>query len=431
MSKSHMPALGAPVLAAALLAAGATLVHAQAPQPPIERVTFEQAIARAIEKNPTVAQAATLILRAEALLEQSHAFVRPNVNGTVTNTTLDSARGFSGGVTQPQNQTTIAVDASLPLFAPARWAAIEQQRDQVGVAKASAADVRRQIAVAAAQAYLAVIAQRRQVEVNERARDTALAHVDYAKRRLASGAGTRLNEVRAEQEVSIDEGRTETARLAVRRAQEALGVLLGAGGPVDAADEPRLAAPGALDESAWKTARTDLQLSIAQQRATERIWRDSRKDMLPSVTASFDPQVVTPRGLFQPSLTWRFSVSFSQPIYSGGVQRAAERARHVSFDASTLALTALQIQARAEVRLAQATVQSLERSLASARTAAQQAAEVVTITTAALQAGGTTNIEVIDAQRSARDLETAVAIAEDAVRRARLDLLVALGRFPS
>ena len=45
-------------------------------------------------------------------------------------------------------------------------------------------------------------------------------------------------------------------------------------------------------------------------------------------------------------------------------------------------------------------------------------------------AGSTTNIEVIDAQRSVRDLETIVAQGEDAVRQARLELLVALGRFP-
>jgi outer membrane protein TolC len=44
--------------------------------------------------------------------------------------------------------------------------------------------------------------------------------------------------------------------------------------------------------------------------------------------------------------------------------------------------------------------------------------------------GATTNLEVIDAQRSARDAETRRALAEDAVQRAKLDLLVALGRFP-
>ena len=46
------------------------------------------------------------------------------------------------------------------------------------------------------------------------------------------------------------------------------------------------------------------------------------------------------------------------------------------------------------------------------------------------RAGASTNIEVIDAQRSARDVDTAVAVAEDTLRRARLNLLTAIGRFP-
>jgi outer membrane protein TolC len=54
----------------------------------------------------------------------------------------------------------------------------------------------------------------------------------------------------------------------------------------------------------------------------------------------------------------------------------------------------------------------------------------VRITDVAFRAGANTNIEVIDAQRRARDAETGVAIAEHALRRAQLELLVATGRFP-
>ena len=71
-----------------------------------------------------------------------------------------------------------------------------------------------------------------------------------------------------------------------------------------------------------------------------------------------------------------------------------------------------------------------QRARDHARAAAAQAEEVVIITDVAFREGATTNIEVIDAQRGARDAETAAAIAEDAVRRAQLELLVATGRFP-
>ena len=82
------------------------------------------------------------------------------------------------------------------------------------------------------------------------------------------------------------------------------------------------------------------------------------------------------------------------------------------------------------MRIARAAIESREKSLAAARQAANTANEVLKITIVAFDAGSTTNIEVIDAQRAARDLEAVVVQAEDAVRQARLDLLVALGMFP-
>ena len=55
---------------------------------------------------------------------------------------------------------------------------------------------------------------------------------------------------------------------------------------------------------------------------------------------------------------------------------------------------------------------------------------MVNIVNVSFRAGAATNIEVIDAERRARDADTAVAVAEDTLRRARLELLTALGRFP-
>ena len=123
-------------------------------------------------------------------------------------------------------------------------------------------------------------------------------------------------------------------------------------------------------------------------------------------------------------------MSFSQPIFDGGQRKGLAKFREAAAKASEFGLASLQNQARSEVRLAQETVQSTERALTSLRLSAQQADEVLSITNTAFEAGATTNLEVIDAQRSARDAESAAVIAEDAVRRARLDLLTALGRFP-
>jgi outer membrane protein TolC len=397
---------------------------------PVESVTLDQAVERALTNNPTVAQAAQGILRAEAFLQQARAVTLPNVNANFVGLVNSTERRFDDVVTSPRMQGTISASAAMPVLAAAAWAARNQARDQVEVANLSTADVRTNIAVATGQAYLAIIAAKRQVDVSLRARETALAHLDYARRRLEAGAGTRLNELRAAQEVSTDEARLEVTQLAVRAAQEALGVLMAASGPVDAASEPKFDVPAAIDETSWMALRPDVRLFAAEERAADRVWRDSSKDWFPTAVASFDPQALVPASIFTSARSWRFVVNFSQPIFDSGQRRATRRVREANFNVSRLALTGLQIQARSEVRLAQDTVRTSERAFNNLRTAAQQAQEVLNITNFAFQAGATTNLEVIDAQRQARDADSAAAVAENTLMRAQLDLLTALGRFP-
>jgi outer membrane protein TolC len=239
-----------------------------------------------------------------------------------------------------------------------------------------------------------------------------------------------VNQLRAAQAVSGDRFLLEQAQLGLRRAQEALGVALASDGPVDAGVEPAFDVPAVIDENTWMQMRPDLLAEMATQRAAERVVKDSWIDWTPFPTVSFDPQLVTPSGLFAPSRTWRLTVSATQPLFDAGQRKATKRVRQTSVDQSKLAFSGLQIRARAEVRIAQESVQRLERALAIARTGVDQSTEVLRITTAAFEVGATTNIEVIDAQRLLRDAEAATATAEDAVRRAQLDLLVAVGRFP-
>ena len=416
---------------ALLLMLLATTASAQTP-PPMEVVTLEQAVERAIKNNPTVAQTAQGILRAEGLLQQARAAAMPFATMTLSGVQNSTERRFDDIITSPRTQGTLSAQFGVPVLAASRWAAAAQARDQVGIAVLLTVEERTNIAVATAQAYLAIIAQKRQVEVSMRARETSMAHLDYARRRLEAGAGTRLNELRAGQEVATNEALLENAQLGVRGAQEALGVLIASNGPADAASTPVFDIPaGPIEaEAGWMALRPDLRLFAAEERAADRVWRDSSKDWFPTATATFEPQALVPASIFSSDRSWRFVVNFSQPIFDGGLRRGQRRFREANFEASRLALQELQIQARSEVRLADETVRSTQRAFESLRSAAQQGAEVLKITTFAFEAGATTNLEVIDAQRQARDADSAAAVAEDALRRAQLDLLTALGRFP-
>lgn len=413
-----------------VLLAGGT-VDGLAQERPPRKVGFDEAVREAMARNPSVARAATAIGRAEAILSQARALTRPTVTAQVDSTTVDPLLAFEDAVIQPRHQVTFSPTVSVPILAPARWAATAQARDQTAVATDAGDEIRTQIAVATAQTYLAIVSSQRQVSVEERSLETARAHLVNADRRLEAGAGSRLDMLRAAQEATAGEARLETVQFELRSAQEALGVLLAENGPVDAAGEPTFVVPLTLDESAWLTARPDLKTQGSIIRAAERVVRDSWKDVGPSATLSFDPQYVVPAGIFQQSRSWRFTASFVQPIFQGGLERAVSKQRQMSLMNERLALTQLKIQARSEVRLARHAVASRQRALVIVRQSAEQAEEVLQITTTAYELGATTNIEVIDAQRSARDAETSAALAQDGLEQARLNLLVAIGRFPA
>jgi outer membrane protein TolC len=413
-------------------------LHAQAPTP-TERVTFEQAIDRAVRNNPSAAVAAAGILRAEGLIRQARSSTLLQVTGSVQTTTLNRGVEFQDATVTPRHQVTGSMTLDMPIVAAAGWARRAQAQDERVVAELSAAETRRQISLAAADAYLSVIAQRRVVEGNVRARDTARAHFDLATELERRGTGSRLNALRAQQQLSTFERLLESSTLAVYRSQEALGVLLVADGPVDVVDEPSFALPAdAASVGTTNTAltpvllqsRPDLRLFAGQQQAAARVLRDSAKDRWPSLNALFLPQSVYPSQFFVSANSWRFLLQANVPIFDSGERSSRRVQRQAALDVAQANLTTAVTQASSQVRAAREAVASGERALTSARAAADQAQQVVNIVNISFSAGAATNIEVIDAERSARDADTAVAAAEDTLRRARLDLLLALGRFP-
>lgn len=406
----------------------ATAVAAGAGVLAAETVTFDEAVRRAVANNHDVARSATAILRAEALLDRARAAFLPSVEAFAAETVIDDERSSGGIVFQPRDQVSVGGTVAVPVLAASRWAARTQAADRVEIARLESAEVRRQVSIATAQAYLAVIAAKRQVEVDERARDNARAQHDYARTRLDAGAGSRLDALRAADVLETSEVLVERSRLALELSREGLGVLMAAGGPVDVAGEPVFEVP-AEEAEPDLLSRVDLRLRSRERDAAERALRDSWKDWLPDIVATFDPLHVDPAGAFQDSNTWRAGLAARFPIWSGGERAADRRLRRAALDAAEIDLDGAELRARAEVRSARASVEAAIRGLDHARQAAEHANEVLSITELAFRAGARTNIELVDAQRRARDAETAVARAEDLLRQAGLDLRVALGLF--
>ena len=147
-------------------------------------------------------------------------------------------------------------------------------------------------------------------------------------------------------------------------------------------------------------------------------------------TGVAEPFYQTPATLTTPTTGWQVQLLFTLPLYDGGNRYGLKHERDALYDEAKVKLDAALRQARSDVRIGFEAMQRSDEALAQARDAARFAQEALELSQLAYRAGATTNIEVVDAERRARDAATEAAIAEDAARQARLDLLSAAGRFP-
>ena len=142
------------------------------------------------------------------------------------------------------------------------------------------------------------------------------------------------------------------------------------------------------------------------------------------------PFYENPATITYPSTGWQAELILTIPFYDGGLRYGQEKERGVARDEAQVQLDATLRQARSDVRTAFEELKRADASLTAAREAAKLAESGLDLANIAYRAGASTNIEVIDAERTARDAETAVAVAEDGAREARVDLLAATGRLP-
>ena len=397
-----------------------------------ERVSFDVAVQRALARNPQVLIAQAEVKRAWALLAEARAPSLPSLSALGYYQRIEGNRGASGVTVLHDNELYGALNVSMALLAPAQWAAWAHSRDNVEVARLSAADVRRKLAVAVAHTYLTIVAQHRVIDVQERARENAQAHLDYTHARFVGGVGPQLDETRAAQELDADVSQLEVTYGQIVLQQEALGVLLGVNRPVDSELDVTLETPPQLDEALGdsRKLRTDLRLSEERLVASQHRVRDDYTDYLPSIVGSFTPFLYTPSTTSEPGKGYVGLLSLNLPLYDGGLRYGQAHERAALRDEAQIDHEGVARQVASDVRASYVELNRALRSFEAARSSARRAQAALAMTNQAYRAGATTNIEVIDAETRARDADTAAAQAEDAARQATIDLLAASGRFP-
>lgn len=346
-------------------------------------------------------------------------------------TILDHDRILAGRLVSPGQSLQGTITAGVPVLNLSRWYGWAHAADGVDVAGLSDADVRRTVAITTARSYLAVVAAHRAVDVSQSAVNVGRAHEEYAVARRKGGVGNELDVKRAEQERWAAEFQLQLANVALARGQEALGFLCGASGPLDSTGVPAVTFyPGLEQAEKAVDGRQDVKAAAGRSDLARAVWKDSWADWMPTVAAAIQGYAQTNAVDPTPPSGWVATFIASFPLFEGGLRPAQAQERRALAVEADESLKGIVRQARSEVRLSFETLRYAYAGYEAARNGASSASTALDLANQAYRAGATSNLDVIDAERRARDAALTAVIAEDAVRQANLDLLSSAGRFP-
>ena len=425
-----------PLLSLVWVALATPFALAQAPAAPEakplapgpQRMTFTEVLTLAKAQGPQARLAEADLARAEAQIQQARAASYPTVALNATYTRLDRDRTSAGRVIQAADSVNGNAVLTVPLVVPSRWATWRRAEDQRDTVAAVVRATRRDVVLGAARGYLAVLLQQKGVGDARRARDVARAHLGFAEAREKGGVGTKLDVVRAAQEVESTESALAVAELALLRSQEALGVVLAVDHAVDAAVEPGLELGTAAPHP---DQRPEVLAQVAGVSAAQRAKDDNYRDYLPQLSAVAQPFFQNPATLILPETGWQAQLVLSVPLYDGGLRYGQRADREAALAQARVRLEDARRRAQAELRSAVSSLSIAETVVQRARAAATLAHSAEQLAQLGYQAGAGTNLELIDADRRARDADARVALAEDELRRSRLDWLSAANLLDS
>ncbi len=411
----------APLLVLALCAG---VARAEGPRP----VDFQAALSAALLHSPLLQRAAAEEAEARAQVEvlRSATLPRVTVNGTVTR--LDSDRKLGERVLVAATSAGGNVTASMPVLAPQAWLSEGRAREGLSAAEASREEARRAVARALSSAYLGVVLRQELRAVAALAVETAGAHAGLAHARLASGVASRLDVLRAEREVADNRSRLASVTADLRQAQELLGAVTGDGVPLDAVGMPSLGAlPGVEEALAALPNRPDVRALRGRLQQAEREVADRWADHVPVVSLQAQPFAAFPATPTVPNVGWQAQLQLGWLAWDGGGIQARQAVAAARAGQLRAQLEAALLQGNAEVRGAWAVLAERASAEAEARASAALAVEAAGLARRQFEEGVAGNLELVDAERAARDAESAVATARAALVAAKLDCLVVSG----
>lgn len=358
------PPATTPAAAAAVAAADAG---------PATRLTFPDALRRALDANPVVGSARAEIGAASATSQAAFSAVLPHLafsgNGIRNSQEASFGSGDEARTILPANDWNYRLTFTQPIYAGNRERrALQQSRIGVERARQGALDAEDQVLFSTAADYHAVLAAAALVEVERQNLDLIMKRRRQAQALFEAGETTRVESLRAETDVKGAERQLAEAQQQRERAAGRLRLDLALEGPLDVAPVER-ASPPVPQESVLaseaearrpevRQAADDLEiarLEVAKQRGA----------YLPVVTS--DGGYIQQRSAFPSDSYGYVALRLNVPLYQGGevgarVALARERQKQAE-----LRLGEVKQRVREEVHQALVALSTAETQLALAR----------------------------------------------------------------
>lgn len=419
-----------------------------APPPPAPTTirSWDEAIEQIRAHAPDYLSGAEGIRRAEAQKEIALAALLPTLSAQVgyTHQFLAPLRTTLAGIANP-NANPLQVVAA-PLVTPAEdnvllgatgtWSAINPRglyamgtaNRQIEEAQLTFEDQRRQVAIAAVDAMLATRTALRVAELNRVGLRAALDRLTLTKARLAYGQAPAVDVDRATEDVAAARQTLIGGDESLRKAREALGVLLGSPVAVAPPDEMDVASlAGAVSRTCRVNEdierRPDVRSARKQLEIAERNVNDARLMFSPTVDLSSTVQDST-TPVLGPNTTWSATATLTVPIYDGGARYGTLRDRRAALEQARQNLQKTRLAAIVASAQAKRAVVVNEQTRDAARQQRDTAARVDERTRDGYSKGLGTSLDLVISGQALRQAEINLAILEFQVEDARADAVL-------
>lgn len=361
------------------------------------------------------------------------ALTQINATGSLTHNFLQGSYPVGNGVTLSYpTRNVFAGQISLvqPVFSPRAWNTLGTAHRAEDAAKMSLDDRKRVLALDVSSVLVAEIAAERVAELNRVGLRQALERLALAHRREDLGSGTRLDVVRAEQDVDAARAAVVSGDEAARDDREALGLALGVSEPVGAA--PGMNIDGLVNDTGTGCRlvgtvenRADLRalrtrVDIAA-RGVKDVWYQFSPtvDFESTLTASNDALAIPP-------VTWNIAGVLTIPIWDGGARYGELRQAKAQKDEVEQSLISQHRSVVIQIEQARRAVSVAEDSRKVAVDAETHARQVDGMTQRGFLTGQGTSLDLVVSAGALRQAQINRALRDFDLVRARIDALLAL-----